>query len=215
MSLRIAVPIIAESMDEALRDMDSAAKVADIIELRIDYLAKPNLERLLKHSQIPKIVTNRTQYEGGRFNGSEEKRISYLEEAIALGAEYVDIELNHYHPLERTNTKLIVSWHNFESTPDNLDEIYRKIAGKNPDIIKIATEANSYQDSLRMLNLIAKSERDIIGICMGQNGIITRVYGLYLGGYLTFASLEPEKASASGQLSVDELRQAWKLLRIE
>src|SRR3989344_3078545 len=123
--MRIAIPIIAESMDEALRDMDKAAEVADIIELRIDYMCTPNLERLLKHSQTPKIVTNRTKYERGRFQGSEECRIAYLQEAIALGAEYVDIELDHYHSLERENTKLIVSHHNFEETPD-LDEIYQR-----------------------------------------------------------------------------------------
>ena len=64
--MRIAIPITAESMDEALRDMDKAAKVADIIELRLDYMSNPNLEILLGHSQTPKIVTNRTQCEGGR-----------------------------------------------------------------------------------------------------------------------------------------------------
>ena len=213
--MRIAIPITAESMDEALRDMDKAAKVADIIELRLDYMSNPNLERLLGHSQTPKIVTNRTQYEGGRFQGSEEHRIAYLEQAIALGVEYVDIELDHYHPLERANTKLIISHHNFEETPENLNDIYQRIAERNPDIIKIATKANNYDDSLRMLNLIGGADRDIIAICMGQEGMITRVYGPAEGGYLTFASLGEGKSSASGQLNVDELRQIWQLLQLE
>lgn len=213
--MRIAIPITAESMDGALRDMDKAAEIADIIELRIDYISSPNLERLLRHSQTPKIVTNRTKYEGGRFQGSEDERIAYLREAIALGAEYVDIELNHYQPLERGGTKLIVSYHNFEETPDNLDKIYQRISRKSPDIVKIATKAQSYKASLRMLDLIANAERDIIGICMGQKGIITRVYGPALGGYLTFASLSEGKSSAPGQLSVDELRRTWQLLRLE
>ena len=80
--MRIAIPITAESMDEALRDMDKAAEVADIIELRIDYMANPDLERLLRHSQTPKIVTNRTIYEGGRFQGTETERVAYLKQAI-------------------------------------------------------------------------------------------------------------------------------------
>ena len=213
--MRVAIPITAASMDEALGDMNKAAEVADIIELRIDCMVNPNLERLLRHSQTPKIVTNRTKYEGGRFQGSEEDRIACLQEAIALGAEYVDIELNHYRPLDRKRTKLIVSYHNFEETPDNLGEIYTSIAEKNPDIVKIATKANSYEDSLRMLNLISGADREIIGICMGQEGMITRVYGPILGAYLTFASLGEGKSSAPGQLNVSELRQIWRLLQVE
>ncbi len=71
--MRIAIPITAESMDEALRDIDKAVEVADIIELRIDYIYNPNLERLLRHSQTPKIVTNRTKYEGVDFKVMRKK----------------------------------------------------------------------------------------------------------------------------------------------
>ncbi len=213
--MRIAIPITASSMDEALRDMDRASEVADIIELRIDYMSNPNLERLLGHSETPKIVTNRTKHEGGgRFEGLEERRIAYLQEAINLGVEYVDIELCYYHPLETGSTKLIISHHNFERTPENLEEIYQKIVSKGTDIVKIATKAQNYKDSLRMLNLISNSDKDIIGICMGQEGIITRVLGPVYGGYLTFASLGEGKSSAKGQLTVNELRSTWKLLQI-
>ncbi len=212
--MKIAIPITAESMDAALRDIDLASGFADIIELRLDYIQNPDVERLLGHSPLPKIVTNRTSLEGGRFWGSEQKRVSYLESAISLGAEYVDIELNHYHPLERGKTKLIVSHHNFEKTPSNLREIYQKIAAKNPDIVKIATKANNPLDSFRMLGLIAEADRDMIGICMGKEGLITRVYGPLFGSYLTFASLENGKASAPGQLSFEELKQVWKTLQI-
>jgi 3-dehydroquinate dehydratase/shikimate dehydrogenase len=212
--MRIAIPITAESMDEALRDIDRAAEVADIIELRLDFMSNPQLERLLRHSQTPKIVTNRTKQEGGRFEGSEERRIAYLQEAISLGAEYIDIESDYFHPFERSSTKLIVSHHNFERTPENLEEIYGRISEQNPDIVKIATKAQNYGDSLRMLNLIAGADKDIIGICMGQHGIITRVLGSVYGGYLTFASLGEGKSSAPGQLSVAELRSAWQLLQL-
>lgn len=213
--MRIAIPITASTMDEALEDIDKAAEVADIIELRIDYMQNPDLERLLAHSSLPKIVTNRTQYEGGKFQGSEEKRIAYLQEAISLGVEYVDIELNHFRPLDKKSTRLIVSYHNFEQTPEDLDEIYKRIVNKGADIVKIATKAQNYEDNLRMLNLIANSDRDTIGICMGKEGIITRVLGPVYGGYLTFASLGEGKSSAPGQLTADELREAWRFLQLD
>ena len=94
-------------------------------------------------------------------------------------------------------------------------DIYQRIAEKNPDIVKIATKARNHSDNLRMLNLIVGADRDIIGICTGQEGRITRVYGPALGGYLTFASLSEEKSSDPGQLTVGELRQAWQLLKLE
>jgi 3-dehydroquinate dehydratase / shikimate dehydrogenase len=214
--MRVAVPIIASRMDDALRDMDRAFEVADVIELRIDYMIKPNLERLLRHNNVPKIVTNRVKGEGGKFGRSEEERVRYLQEAIDLGVEYVDIELNYFHRLNRESSRLIVSYHNFKETPcdSDLNNIYSTISRKHPDIIKIATKANNYSDSLRMLNLIDNSDKYIIGVCMGIEGIITRVLCPVYGGYLTFASLEKGKESASGQLSVGELREAWKLMKI-
>jgi len=214
---RIAVPIIGPSMCDALLDIDEAAKLAvDIIELRIDCITHPDLEILLRHSNIPKIVTNRIKAEGGKFEGSETKRIGILQDAIYLCAEYVDIELNHFSKKlyfsSDNKTKLIVSNHNFERTPDNLEEIYEKIAGVGADIVKIATMARTYDDTLRMLEFVkkvSKNDQGIIGICMGQEGVKTRIYGPVYGSYLTFASL-PGKPSAPGQLTVEELRDCWK-----
>ena len=222
-SMRIAIPSIATSMDEALRDMDGVAKVsADaakegieiLVELRIDYMVAPQLERLLRHVSTPKIVTNRHPSERGKFQGSEPQRISYLQEAIDLGAEYVDIEVDHYHPLERRpTTKLIVSNHDFARTPKDLERIYRRILEKQPNIVKIATMFKQDDDNRRMLDLIAlaRSEgREVIGLCMGKEGQKTRYEGPRLGGYLTFGVIDQNKASASGQPTVAQLREAWK-----
>lgn len=218
--MRIAVPITASSMDEALRDMDKAAKAADILELRIDYMQTPNLEKLLSHNNTPKIVTNRAHYEGGKFIGDEEARMALLQKAADLGAEYVDIEYNWFSKLRLGPTKLIVSYHDFNIMPNDcsLQQIYHKIDEKNPYIIKIATKANSHEDSLRMLNLIShvrETSKNIIGICMGDKGIITRIYGPVLGSYLTFAALDKEKSSAPGQLTVEELRQIWQVMGLK
>ncbi len=218
--MRIAVPITASSMDTALRDMDKAAKAADILELRIDYMQTPNLEKLLGHNNTPKIVTNRTHYEGGKFIGEEEARIALLQKAADLGAEYVDIEYNWFSKLRLGPTKLIVSYHDFNITPNDssLQQICHKIDEKSPYIIKIATKANSHNDGRRMLNLISharEANKNIIGICMGEYGVITRVYGPALGSYLTFAALDRESASAPGQLTVEELRQIWRIMGLE
>lgn len=214
--MKIAIPITAQTMDEALRDIDHASEFADIIELRIDYLQNPELDRLIRNCSKPVIVTNRTKLEGGKFTGSEEQRIASLQEAIDLGAAYIDIEADYFQPLNKKSTTIIVSHHNFEQTPD-LDTLTQKFSDKNADIVKIATKARTYEDSLRMLQFISKykqSGQEIIGICMGQEGIITRILGPLYGSYLTFASLDQGKASAPGQLTVRELRAAWNLLKV-
>ncbi len=215
--MKIAVPILANSMDGALRDMDRASLVADIIELRIDYMPKSNLERLLGHTNLPIIVTNRPMREGGRFEGNEQDRLAYLQEAIHLKAAYVDIEANSYYPLvRRESTQMIVSYHNFLNTPADLDAIYQRVARYGPDITKIATMAKSYDDSQRMLDLIssASAKGKIIGVCMGDKGAITRIEGPLKGGYLTFASLDKTNSLGEGQLTVAELRRAWEFMSL-
>ena len=64
----VAVPILAKSMDEAFRLMDRAEPVADILELRLDYIFNYDISKLLKHNSVPKIVTNRSPEEGGMIN---------------------------------------------------------------------------------------------------------------------------------------------------
>ena len=68
-----------------------------------------------------------------------------------------------------------------------------------------------------MLDLVdsASANGDIIGICMGEFGSPTRVLGPLYGGYLTFASLGEGKASAPGQLTVEDLKRIWKLTHVE
>ena len=94
----ICIPIIANNLVGALHDMTEASKVADIVELRIDYIKGVDLKRLLEKRTKPVIVTNRPVREGGKFNGSEEERIAAVEDyrekfanpyrAAALG--YID-----------------------------------------------------------------------------------------------------------------------------
>jgi len=219
MMKRIAVPITAPFMRGAIADIKEASEIADIniIELRLDCMNDPDLEKLIGYSKIPVIVTNRHADEGGgKFKCEEKERIASLQRACYLKANYVDIELNHFYNLDRkSTTRLIVSYHNFNETPENLDEIYKRIVDKGADIVKIATQANSYDDCERMLDLIKSkhNEKDIIGICMGKKGIKTRIRGPLEGGYLTFACLDKNKASASGQVTIPELKNYWKILK--
>jgi len=241
--MRIAVPIIAQTIDEARRDMDLAEKQgADIIELRFDYIDNPeieDIETLVKHNSVPKIYTNRHSSQSGPdkragFKDSEQKRLEFGQAALGAGVNYYDVEQGHelnFKPENPNKQRSILSYHNFLKTPSlgGLQRQFKSMledsAGAIPYIIKIATMANDYRDSLNMLKFLEwKLEEygpgegeipQLIGLCMGKEGIPTRVLGSAYGSYMTFASLERGKSSAPGQMTLSELREAYKLLQID
>ena len=211
----ICIPIIANNLEDALHNMAEASMIADIIELRIDYIKDVDLKRLLEKRTKPVIVTNRPDREGGKFDGSEEERIALLKLAIRLQADYVDIEHDSIQNIRRDTvhrvpTKIIVSYHNFCKTPDDLTDIYKRLSQSGADIVKIVTHANSITDNVRIYRLLQQSQIPMISFCMGELGIISRILYKRFGSYFTFASLRTGKESAPGQISIHELLNTYQ-----
>jgi len=76
--------------------------------------------------------------------------------------------------------------------------------------------AESWEDNLTILSLLpfAKERRQkIVAFCMGEKGKISRVISPFLGAAWTYASLDKDRASAPGQLTVRELTEIWKKMR--
>ena len=139
--------------------MKEAGKFADIVELRIDYIDNPDLKVLLKERTKPVIVTNRAKRQGGLYTGNEADRIGLLKEAIALGAEYIDIEHDAVNEIgDAGGTKLIASYHNFDETPDNLHDIHRDLIQSGVQMVKLITFARTITDNFRIFGLLHKSE---------------------------------------------------------
>src|SRR4030088_2828965 len=87
----LCVTVTAPTMAELRRQRDEVVD-ADLVELRLDSVSDPSVAGALAGRRRPVIVTCRPTWEGGRFAGSEEERRRILADALALGAEYVDIE---------------------------------------------------------------------------------------------------------------------------
>lgn len=221
----ICIPIAAATTDAAMTRMERAASLADLVELRIDRIPDADLERLIAARRTPVIVTNRSRGEGGGFTGSEVERVGRLLEAVHLGAEYVDIETATDPALKSglraalagTTTKLIVSWHGFSGTPppEFLRAKLEACMADGPAIAKIVTRAEDASDCLRVLELIPyalKRGQAIIAFCMGGRGIISRIAAPRLGSAIAYASLEPDEASAPGQLTIRRMREIDRLL---
>lgn len=214
----ICIPIISESMESAIADIKKANKIADIIELRIDYIKTDlNLKKLIRTAEKPVIITNRRKADNGKFIGDEKERIESLKQAIELGADYVDIEIDaDYQKIikDKKDAKIIISYHNFKETPNNISEIFSKLNSTDADIIKIATTAAKLADNLKIIELIKNrknSGKPIIGLCMGPLGEISRILAPLYGSFLAFASLEKDKESAPGQIPAETLRDIYRL----
>ena len=154
-----------------------AARGAQFVELRLDWLQNtPDLGFLLNERPTPVILTCRRPQDQGRWRGSEDQRLTLLRAAIAAGAEYIDLEHDIANQVRRYgNTKRVISYHNFEETPDDLEEIHERLSKLDPDIVKIVTMANSPVDSVRMLRLVHESKIPTVGFCMGELGFLSRL----------------------------------------
>ncbi|GAB2266264.1 hypothetical protein Dimus_001283 [Dionaea muscipula] len=224
----ICAPILADTVDQMLIDMGKAKILgADVVEIRLDYLKtfdpRRDLSVLIGKSPLPTLITNRPKWEGGQYDGMESDRLEVLRLAMELGADYVDIE---YQVADKFNgsilgkkperCKVIVSSHNYQSTPplEDLGDLVAKIQSTGADIVKIATTALDVTDVARIFQLTVHSEVPVIGLAMGERGLISRILGPKFGGYLTFATLEPGEVSAPGQSTIKDLLHLYNFKRI-
>jgi len=207
----ICVPIAATTNARAKEELARAAEAADLAELRLDYLQEPaDLGFLLEGRRCPVIVTNRCVRQGGLSALPDVLRVGVLQEAVYLGAEYVDVEYNSIgHLRERLGAKVIVSYHNFEETPQDLYAIAQMLVGTGGDIVKIATYVNDITENVRICQLAAWLGVPKIVLGMGPKGLVSRVLAKKYGSLLTYAPLEKDCASAPGQLTVAEMKNLY------
>ena len=183
-----------------------------LVELRVDYVrSQVNLRRLLTDRPCPCIITCRREQDGGQWNDTEQARLTVLRTAIAEGADYVDLEEDIAGAVPRFGkTKRIVSYHNFRETPADLEEIHRRLAAKDADIVKIATMAQRPTDNVRMLRLMRAVKVPTVGICMGEIGIPTRLLANKFGAPFTYATFHLERKMAPGQIGYRQMREIFR-----
>ena len=223
---RLCAVITEETVDAARAAIRQAAPVADLVEIRLDYLrdfdfaGHDHLRALLQDRPLPVIITCRSTSEGGKQFVEDGTRLNLLVEGARYLADYCDIEAPHYEEAAKFSpdlSRLVVSYHNFEETPTDLNEIYDRVSALPAAVHKIVTRANNVTDSLAVLKLLdrARTERrDLIALAMGGPGVSTRVLGPSYGSFLTYGSLGHGKESAPGQLGCGELTDTYRVPRI-
>ena len=210
----ICVVIKGPTFQEVYQQISKALTYADLVELRLDcftLLDLAALKRLRLHFSIPMIFTLRSQMQGGCYTQSEESRLADISRLVALKPDYLDLE-NHIPPrfIEEISSqcpevKLILSYHNFGETPEDLEGLYREMQKVPAFFYKIAVTALHCLDALRLVCWAKRSNDKLIAISMGSYGQVSRILGPMMGCPITYAALEEDQKSAPGQLSAKTL----------
>lgn len=238
----ICIPITSGAGKKALNDIKRSCHAADFIELRMDLIGRVDLSELISvirrnSSAIKIIVTCRKKEEAAPVAGvkrsdaavrSKKEKIALLKEAIERDADFIDIELAEgskaIHELKalcvkkNSRTQFIISHHNFNKTPSpaELKKVFQQCARFKPAVVKIVTTARTIEDNLIALNMISyarERSQNIISLCMGEKGVISRVMAPLMGNFLSFATLNKEGQSAPGQFTVQEMNRFKNLIR--
>lgn len=205
-------------------------QLIDMVEIRADYfqgLGSPDeVKRLMTAVQRElsgKIVlfTIRSEKEGGQKLPSEITDIDGINRLVISNklADIVDVELSDGNPSKRelaelahdNAVKIIMSYHNFDTTPEQEFMTAKLEAMRNmgADIIKIAVMPESIHDVHRLMEAATytkeKLDVPIVAISMGAIGVITRISGALYGSDITFGTLG--QASAPGQIPVSDLKR--------
>jgi len=188
-----------------------AERGVTLVELRLDYLEdSPDLNRLLENRPTATIVTCRRQDDGGRWQFSEEQRLALLRAAIDHQVEYVDLEKDVAGQVPRSGkTQRIVSHHDFDETPDRLEEIHAEMCQLDPDIVKLVTMADTPSDMVRILKTVEASDTPTVGFCMGEFGLPSRILCGKYGAPFTYAAASSDRGVAPGQLSFNDMQKVY------
>ena len=151
-----------------------------------------------------------------------------LRQAAALGAEYVDLEWDvatEAATLDRRQTQVILSRHDFAGTPADLPAQAEALWAAGADVVKLVGMAQRLVDCTPVLHLLQTAVRPTIAIAMGNSGLATRLLAFrYPHAFLSFAapddappqhtSLGPERASggtAPGQVTLSAMRDVYRV----
>jgi len=247
----ICIPVKTKNFKKLVEDFRISQGFGDLVEIWFDEipekdLTEQNLKKILQLKKKPiiyKYTAKCTSFGAAYFRRGAGKSRYRRENLILkhLKIDYIDMDIETPVNLIKTikklspKSKIIISYHNFKSTPkDNeLKRIAKKCLKKGADIIKIAAFAKTVKDSIRMLKFLEQTKRSFvlankgfcvskntstvkvkaICLCMGEKGRITRMAGHLFGNYLMYAPLELKKETAEGQIDVKKLRNFQNLIK--
>ncbi|HJT65665.1 MAG TPA: shikimate dehydrogenase [Pyrinomonadaceae bacterium] len=222
--MRVCVPVCAKSFAEMEEACARASEVGDVIELRLDCVEgdwttwTTQLEPLIRKQSRPLILTYRPSEQGGHRVLSRAQREAFwngdwspsrtaladIESDLVISGSFSSLNWR----------RVIVSHHDFRGVPEDVEQIYERLAATRAHVVKIAVQAKEITDCIRVFRLLERARnegRNLIAIAMGDAGVATRILGPARGSFLTYGSLEDESATAPGQVNARQLRSVYRI----
>jgi len=209
---QVCATVAAAGIDALRRARDAASRVADLVELRIDHLDRPDVRGALEGRSGRVLVTCRPAWEGGGFAGAEDERLGLLEQALDLGAEYVDVEWRAGDRARdlvrrRQGRGIVLSLHDYDGIPVDLAGVWRSMAASGAEVVKLAVTPRNLADTLRLLTLgrQAAGSARVALVGMGPAGLCTRILASRFHSCWTYAG----DAVAPGQLPLSTMLDVY------
>ena len=231
---KLCVAIQAPTPAEMWARAAEVSRDAKFLEFRLDTLPKPAAafpglqEFLSRHRDLSAIATCRRKQFGGHFAGSLNAELEILLKAAEAGCSIVDLEVESAEEAKHTQfakfrtavrdagAALLISFHDFTRTK-GLDQAAGRIEAFQPDFVKVVSTARTLTDNLAVLKLIEDRSLSshVVGIAMGEEGLLSRVLGPRAGAAFTFASADEGEETAPGQVSVRTLLDLYRLDQLD
>jgi 3-dehydroquinate dehydratase/shikimate dehydrogenase len=234
---KLCISVQAATPAELISRADAALKDSVFIEFRLDYLSKPlavlpDIKALLaRRRDITVIATCRRKAYGGKFTGTLTSELEILLKAAQTGCHIVDLEVESAEQCTRpalakfraavraAGSSLLISSHDFTRTrrPEGLNQTAKRIAAYEPEFVKVVTTARNLADNLSVLQMIEDQSlgANVIGIAMGEEGLISRVLSPRAGAAFTFASSADGAETAAGQIPARTLLDIYRLDQLD
>lgn len=231
---KICIPIVEKNIDTLIEKIFLASQKADIIELWLGEIF-PNgggfakngekyLEKIFEAKKecnnIPLLLNVKDEKEKGNFIGTNEEKFSILQKGAQMRAEYIDIDFEFEEKFlsqlkistQEKNSQLILSAHFFDGTPSfpALKNRVQRMQNAGADIVKIAAMPENNRDILSILRLsenLSRKQIPFITMSMAEKGKFSRIICPLFGSHIAFGSLDKSSASASGQMTADEVKE--------
>ena len=222
--MKLVVSVMPKNLEEA-QGLDTMRYIdADIIEWRADFLPKEAILQVApaifeKFAGRELLFTLRTRAEGGEIDLDSAEYVQIIKDVAQLyQPEYIDFEyFSHKDVFEEMLDfpNLVLSYHNFQETPENMMEILSELTSLTPKVVKVSVMAHTEQDVLDLMNFTRgfktlNPEQEYVTISMGKVGKVSRITSDVTGSSWSFASLD--EASAPGQISLSSMKKIRELL---
>jgi len=222
---RVCIAVVGGDAATMIERAESLVRDNPLIELRLDYLSQPlaalpKIKNFIElHPEATFIATCRRSANGGKFKGTVAAEVALLRKAAEIGFPLADLELQSAEALKPDDLKdlydrigLIISYHDFRATK-KLDDQLAEMSRFPADFYKLVSTATNLHDNVVMMKFLEAhaASHEMVGLCMGEQGIISRVLGVRAGSIFTFGSAVRGEETAPGQVPAGELRDVYRI----